>query len=148
MKDIFKYKDGKLFWKVANSNRIKVGQEVGNKTLKGYREFKVYGKRFLTHRFIWEMHYGEIPDELQIDHINGIRDDNRIENLRLVNNAQNQLNSKLRSSNKIGIKGVYKSSKKTWAVWCGKVRDYSDDFFNACCLRKSWESKNVYCKKY
>jgi hypothetical protein len=148
MKNIFKYEDGKLFWKVAISNRIKVGQEVGNKKLNGYRELQVYGKRFLTHRFIWEMFNGSIPKGLQIDHINGIRDDNRIENLRLVTNAQNQLNSVLKPSNKLGIKGVYKSSKNRWSIFCGKVRSYSDDFFNACCLRKSWESKNVYCKKY
>ena len=148
MKNIFKYKDGKLYWKVSTSNRVKVGQEVGNKRPDGYRELKYNGTRVLAHRLIWEMFNGSIAEGLQIDHINGIRDDNRINNLRLVTNAQNQLNSKLKPSNKLGIKGVYKSSKNRWSIFCGKVRSYSDDFFNACCLRKSWESKNVYCRKY
>ena len=84
----FEYKDGKLFWKVSKK-RIKVGTEVGNKALTGYREFQCNGKRFYTHRFIWEMHYGKIPDGLQIDHINGIRDDNRIENLQLLTTKKN-----------------------------------------------------------
>ena len=90
MNKYFEYKDGKLFWKVANSNRIKVGQEVGNKGNNGYIEFQCNGKRFLTHRVIWKMFNGAIPKGLQIDHINGIRDDNRIENLQLVTAKQNQ----------------------------------------------------------
>tara|TARA_R110002153_G_scaffold64566_2_gene172936 strand:- start:75 stop:518 length:444 start_codon:yes stop_codon:yes gene_type:complete len=85
----FEYKDGKLYWKVSTSNRVKVGQEVGNKANNGYIEFQCNGKRFYTHRVVWEMFNGKIPEGLQIDHINGIKDDNRIENLQLVTNKQN-----------------------------------------------------------
>jgi hypothetical protein len=142
------YKDGKLFWKVSTSNRVKVGQEAGNKRKDGYKEIKVNNKRYLNHRIIWKMHYGDILEGKQIDHINGNRSDNRIENLRLVTNGQNQLNSVLKSSNKLGIKGVYKSSKNKWAIWRGNIRSYANDFFDACCVRKSWESNNEYCKKH
>lgn len=145
--DIFKYNDGNLIWNVSTSNRVKVGDKAGNIRKDGYKEIKVNNKRYLVHRLIWEIHYGYISKDKQIDHINGIRSDNRIENLRLVTNGQNQLNSKLRLSNKIGIKGIYRSSKNKWAIWCGNVRSYADDFFTACCIRKSWESDNDYCRK-
>ena len=149
-KQYFEYRDGELYYKDKTSpfSRIVIGDKAGHIGAGGYFRVQLFGKKYLVHRIIWEMFNGEIPKGLQIDHINGIRDDNRIDNLRLVTNGQNQLNARLKLSNKIGIKGVYKSSKNTWAVWCGKVRDYSDDFFNACCLRKSWESKNEYCRKY
>ena len=44
------------------------------------------------HRLIWEEAYGPIPSGMQIDHINGIRTDNRLENLRLATNQQNSSN--------------------------------------------------------
>ena len=54
----------------------------------------MYGKRILEHRVIYEMHHGPIPEGMEIDHINGIRDDNRIENLRVVTRTENQHNVK------------------------------------------------------
>jgi hypothetical protein len=59
----------------------------------GYRNISIRSKTQLEHRVIWEMHHGEIPDGYQVDHINRVRDDNRIENLRLVTPGQNRLNN-------------------------------------------------------
>lgn len=140
-----KYLNGKLYWKVATSNRIVEGKEVGNKHGQGYREMMIHNKRYLIHRVVYEMHYGQIPKGMFVDHINGIRDDNRIENLRLATNSQNLLNAKLSVKNVIGIKGIHRSSKNRWAVFRGKLRVFTDDFFIACCIRKSWESHNEYC---
>ena len=42
-----------------------------------------------VHRIVWELHHGPIPPNLEIDHINGVKDDNRIENLRAVSHQRN-----------------------------------------------------------
>ncbi|MGU3904773.1 HNH endonuclease [Escherichia coli] len=60
--------------------------------------------------------YGDIPEGMEIDHINGIRHDNRIENLRLVKKSANQRNRiKLSKNNSSGISGVYFcNTRKRW----------------------------------
>lgn len=55
----------------------------------GYRQHTINGKMMMTHRIVWEAFMGEIPEDMEIDLINTIRDDNRLENLRLVNHIQN-----------------------------------------------------------
>ena len=89
MNKYFEYRDGKLYWKVAHNNRVKVGQEAGRKNRYGYIQLTCNGKTLLAHRVIWEMFNGAIPTGLGIDHINLIRDDNRIENLQLLTPKQN-----------------------------------------------------------
>ena len=95
---IFKYKDGDLF-------RLKNNLKVGSKHAQGYKHTKIKNKQFLLHRLIFMMFYGYFPK--QIDHINGNRSDNRIENLRAVNNSQNQQNAKIRKDSKSNAKNVY-----------------------------------------
>ena len=73
----------------------------------GYVVVNVQGKLKMVHRVIWEHVHGPIPYGLQIDHINGVRTDNKIANLRLVTNAENQQNKhKALSKNVTGVKGV------------------------------------------
>ena len=52
------------------------------------------------HRWVWTQHHGEIPKGLQVDHINGKLDDNRIENLQLLTNKQNSQRNKFGSIRK------------------------------------------------
>lgn len=59
----------------------------------GYRRVTLQGKVYSVHRLVWEAFNGKIEDKMFIDHINGIRDDNRLENLRLVTSSQNMKNS-------------------------------------------------------
>lgn len=89
----FDYRDGNLYWKVRTGKRNKVGARAGSLNGQGYRYMRLHGKAYPEHRVIWEMHYGSIPDDKEIDHINRIRDDNRIENLRLVTHRQNKQNN-------------------------------------------------------
>lgn len=92
MNNLFEYKDGKLLWKISRSNAIVVGQEAGTKYTRGYRRVYFDGKTHAVHRVIWQMFNGNIPDGMQIDHIDGNPLNNKIENLRLVTAEQNSLN--------------------------------------------------------
>ena len=71
----------------------------------GYLRGKIFGKKVSAHRVIWAMQTGDWPDD-QIDHINGIRDDNRWENLREATSRQNSWNSMPTRPNKTGFLGV------------------------------------------
>ena len=107
-RELFDYRDGKLYWKVRKSNsRTCVGQEAGclHKGV-GYFVVKYDRKSRNLHRVIWAYHYGEIEEGVLIDHINRDPLDNRIENLRACNKAQNSANCKVNIRNKLGVKGV------------------------------------------
>lgn len=71
----------------------------------GYRQGRIFGKHYLAHRVAWALVHGEWPAE-QIDHVNGIRSDNRLSNLRAVSRAENGRNQKRRSTNTSGVTGV------------------------------------------
>ena len=68
-----------------------IGSVAGNSNVNGYVYIKVMGKRYMAHRLAWLYHYGEWPVN-EIDHINNIKDDNRICNLRDVTHSENQQN--------------------------------------------------------
>jgi len=87
----------------------------------GYRQSNLrwFGRVFLAHRVIWAMHYGEWPNV--IDHINGDRSDNRIKNLRNVDQAINTRNNRLDHRNKSGVSGVRKSIYKTKTSWIASI---------------------------
>jgi len=93
--------------------RRKSNKVVGTITDNGYLTVGIEGKIYRVHRVAWCMHHGYWPEN-EIDHINRIRHDNRIENLREVSHACNLRNAKLASNNSSGIRGVYweKKSKK------------------------------------
>ena len=113
--EIFDYKDGELYWKVANSPIVKVGEKAGHNKIDGYITIGVNKKVYKAHRLIFMFHHGYFP--IEIDHINGIKNDNRIENLREVTHIQNSMNRKIRSDNLSKCKGVtWNTNNKAWAV--------------------------------
>ena len=59
-------------------------------------------KSYREHRYIWTQHYGDIPPNMTIDHINGKKDDNRIENLQLLSHKQNSQRNDFGSIRKVG----------------------------------------------
>ena len=71
----------------------------------GHLQGSILGRKYLAHRVIWAFHTGLWP-ELTIDHINGVRDDNRIENLRLVSLTENCRNRRLQANNTSGLNGI------------------------------------------
>lgn len=84
----------------------------------GYRRIHVGDRLYLGHHLAWFFVHGEWPKG--IDHINGDRDDNRIDNLRLATASQNGANKRKSSANTSGRKGVYKTSggKFVAAITC------------------------------
>jgi len=90
--ELFDYDGGDLIWKVnRGTNKVK-GNIAGHVHKDGYRYIKINKRKYKAHRVIWIYINGSIDKELQVDHINGIRNDNSIENLRLVSNQENQWN--------------------------------------------------------
>lgn len=83
----------------------------------GYRIGAIFDKLVIAHRVVWLMVHGDWPS-MQVDHINGIRTDNRPENLRLVTQSQNNANSRSRAGTS-RFKGV------SWAAnlnkWCVQI---------------------------
>lgn len=79
-----------LVWVKPDSNRAKVGALVGARMANGYRATTVDGKKYLVHHLVWLWHYGTLPPiDKDVDHKNGVRDDNRVSNLRLVTRSVN-----------------------------------------------------------
>lgn len=78
-----------------------------------YASLRILGKNFRAHRIAWLMTYGEFPKK-QLDHINCIKTDNRIANLREADQSKNQANCRLNSRNTSGFKGVswYRTEKR------------------------------------
>lgn len=90
--ELFEYKEGKLYRKTKQGNAFGAGTVCGYKTEKGYLRTEINNKSYYVHRIIYQMFYGHVPRNLQIDHKNGKKEDNRIDNLRVVTNDENQWN--------------------------------------------------------
>lgn len=102
----YTYRDGNLYVKNPTCRRFPTGTLVGSLDAYGYRKHQLHGKTYKVHRTIFIMHYGYLPE--CVDHINGVRDDNRIENLRDADACTNQQNRKLNCRNTTGVRGVYR----------------------------------------
>lgn len=93
-------------WKVQAGNRVKIGDATGCLEKNGYLRIRLNSKNYLAHRLAWIYVHGFIPSS-EIDHINGIRSDNRISNLRIATHHENAQNQKPR-----------RSLDKTGTIWC------------------------------
>tara|TARA_B100001063_G_scaffold85175_1_gene79328 strand:- start:1317 stop:1856 length:540 start_codon:yes stop_codon:yes gene_type:complete len=78
----------------------------------GYMRVYINRKGYRLHRIVWALHIGEDPYPYEIDHINRVRDDNRIDNLRKVTTQDNQKNKSLYVTNKSGYAGVCKRGNR------------------------------------
>lgn len=108
---------GHLTWLVKKGS-VPPMTVAGYKTDRDYIDVAIDGKTYAAHRIAWVLHYGaQIPDGMQIDHINGVKDDNRIKNLRLATHSQNFWNKGARKNSKSGLKGAtYHSASRLWAA--------------------------------
>lgn len=114
---ILNYKNGLLYWNVNPSSKVYAGDLAGTIGSEGYIKVMYKKKSYPAHVIVWMMHNGPIPIGMEVDHINHIRTDNRIENLRLVSRGDNMLNKSMYSNNKSGVTGVsWRSRNKTWVA--------------------------------
>ena len=139
--EFLSYKDGVLVWKTKRHGRgCVVGNIAGTINSTGRRVIEIFGTKHLSSRIVWVMHNGgEIPPGMCIDHIDGNKLNDRIENLRMVTLSINQRNSKIPKNNRNGIMGVYPHAEGFSVQCAGKYIGYFKDFFEACCARKSAE---------
>lgn len=113
--ELFEYKDGELYAKVINTKRKK--GTVGWVNPSGYKVTGIKSKIYLNHRLIFMMHYGYMPKI--IDHKDGNKLNNCIDNLREATSSQNQHNRKLNKNNSTGVKGVvWYENRNSFKVRC------------------------------
>lgn len=102
---------GEFYRKVKKGNR-NVGDIAGNITSNGYRVIYLKGKLHLAHRMAWYLYYNETSNGL-IDHIDGNKLNNSMQNLRVITKSGNAQNTaKCRPTNKLGFLGVSKHGKR------------------------------------
>ena len=97
--------EGKLYRRFSRAGSP-AGKEAGSIKDTGYRALRVRGLYIATHRAIYQMVHGALEDGLDIDHIDGDRLNNKIENLRTVTRGENGKNKRLPRTNSSGIIGV------------------------------------------
>lgn len=99
-----------LRWKMKfgkGGSNIKIGDVVGSLDKRdGYWKLHALGRHLKVHQVVWYLHYGKIEKGLHVDHINGVRDDNNIKNLRVVIPAVNFRNCSKAKNNTSGETGV------------------------------------------
>lgn len=107
-----------LSWKKSRGT-AKTGSDAGSYGSRGYWVVLFGRKHIMAHRIVWALAHGEWPCEF-IDHINGIKTDNRACNLRDVSRSVNQKNQKLSSRNSSGFCGV--SFDKSRGKWTAQIQ--------------------------
>lgn len=123
LRDSLRYvpETGEFLWNITKSTKCKPGSLAGSVKSDGYRHINIGGKFLLEHRLAWFFFYGYWPEN-DIDHIDNLRDNNKISNLREATRQQNIRNSRLRSSTRSGFKGV--TFEKRTGRWNARI------FFN------------------
>ena len=126
------------------------GRKIGYIDSCGYEVINIYNQEYRSHRLAMVISGLDVTG-LEVDHIDGVRNNNKLNNLRLVTKKENAKNKRLRCNNKTGVHGV------SWAKELGKWRSRIstsknrhvslgcfDSFFEAICARKSAEIKHGY----
>lgn len=101
---LFKYKDGHLYWRDTPGRAAFKSKKAGRSTPYGYISIEIDGIPHQAHRLVWIYHFG--TTKKFIDHIDGNRSNNKIDNLRLCDRFENAHNRKRCKRNKTGVKGV------------------------------------------
>ena len=104
-------------WRVCARRKL-VGSIAGHKGKQGYMHIGIDGRDYRAHRLVWLYVYGKWPPT-EIDHINLLRHDNRLANLRLASREQNSANAPSHRDSSSGLKGV--SFHKHMRKWRAEI---------------------------
>jgi hypothetical protein len=123
-----------LRWKVARWSgkhfkrlNVAVGSEITLKDSEGYFIVRLHNKKYKAHRIIYELFKGKIDKGLVVDHIDNVRHNNKINNLRAISSAHNSRNAKKYSSNNSGVNGVSKQySYRSYGTYLAYVANWVD----------------------
>jgi len=121
LKELLDYcpKTGVFTWRVSRAGSALAGTTAGTLQTGGYRQGRVDGKFYMFHRLAFFYVLGRWPKD-QVDHVNGIRDDNRWANLREATASQNIHNRGASALSSSGVKGVYPRGTRWYAKICVK----------------------------
>jgi HNH endonuclease/AP2 domain len=148
LKSAFEYEPltGIVRWKENRSNMVQ-GSIAGCTHGSGYKVVTINSKSYKLHRVIWIMLFNQIPDGFYIDHINGNKIDNRLENLRLATNSQNQQNRPAPKNSSSGYRGVtwHKQVNKWMARICHNQKRITIGFFDT--AEQAYEAYKAEAKK-
>ena len=108
---------GLFWWRIPLKGRA-MNRPCGSTSGAGYCKIWIGGRHYRAHRLAWLYVHGDVPEFL--DHINGDRADNRIENLRPATREQNNFNRSICSRNTSGLKGA--SFDRRRGCWIAQIR--------------------------
>ena len=107
---------GHLRWRKSRAGCA--GGEKAGTLASGYLQIQVYLVFYRAHRLAWLLAYGAWPEKA-LDHINGVRHDNRLANLREATPQENARNRSPESKNQSGRTGVYRTASGKWSAGIG-----------------------------
>lgn len=144
IKDFLTYnKDtGEFFWIKKSAPSCNMQRPAGSLQAKGYLVISFNKKVYRLNRLAWFYFYGKWPKH-QIDHINGIKTDNRIKNLRDVTNRDNQINKEIHRKGRLCGCHYHKTAKK----WCSQIKINGKRHYLGL-FNSEIEAHKAYMKKY
>ena len=118
LREVIQYEPltGVFLWKSSKKSTY-ILRVAGCLNYYGYRVIRIDQTNYTAHRLAWLYTYGKWPD-VEIDHINLVKDDNRIYNLREATRSQNQRNTRKLCGNTSGFKGIsWNNNAGKWQVY-------------------------------
>lgn len=94
---LFYYKDNNLYWRESKAGKGNYKRRkdsiAGGVEPSGYRRITISGKRYQAHSLIYIYHYGPYTNDYVVDHIDRVKDNNSIDNLRIITRRENTQNN-------------------------------------------------------
>lgn len=144
VRELFNYdpETGVFTRRVGRRAGTKAGDIAGSVKPSGYRSIWI-GANYMAHRLAWLYVHGTWPDG-QVDHINQIKTDNRLANLRVVTHAQNMENRLPYRTNSTGLRGVYRRKTQPDHLFYAAIK-VNRKTINLGAFRTAEEAHAAYC---